>query len=746
MATGAPSSCFTAPRRETRRYDSRSRAPAPPRAPGASRVGCRDPQSIRLTPPSLEPDPRRLQDVAERIGREATRRRYAVNVLAMDDYEVTELPNARRVVFVTSTMGQGDPPANVRLFWRFLLRKSLPSDSLSRLAFACFGLGDSHYQKYNVVAKKLAKRLCNLGARPILDLGLGDDQHPSGHEAALDPWLAELWTKLDLECPEAQVSLASERYHHHDEESEESHPPFGKDVDGDLDPCRFAVETFAPTESESTPACAFAADPFSLESLCAAAAELDRVARAADPVDPKLLRGGVVGGEAAAAASANASPRGFANYAVATVTRNDPLTASDAVTETRHIELTLENLDHNHHHRRGGSCSFAYEPGDSLAVVPRGCGGASSEDEWSRGVDEVLRRAGVSPDAVVAVRPASTLRDSSSQASRFVPALLPARALVAGALDVASATPRRYFFEVASRYATDADERERLAHFASAAGRDELYRYNQRERRTVLEFLSDFPSVAMPLEWVLQTAPRLRPRLFSVSSSPETDGDATHLTVSLARWKTHYGRERVGLCSSALARTSPPGTRLAAWIVPGGLRAPPRDAPLVAVCAGSGAAPIRSLVRRRAAAARDGEKTAPALVFFGCRGREKDYLYREEWEAMGAPGGALAGTVAAPGVGGGPEDPRRWFVPAFSRDGPEKEYVQHKIRTDGARVWKMLSAGARVVVAGSSESMPQDVRGAFADVLAAGSGASPEEAEARLRRMEARGEYVVEAW
>ena len=166
------------------------------------------------------------------------------------------------------------------------------------------------------------------------------------------------------------------------------------------------------------------------------------------------------------------------------------------------------------------------------------------------------------------------------------------------------ATPRRYFFEVASRYATDPDERERLAHFASAAGRDELYRYNQRERRTLLEFLSDFPSVAMPLEWLLQTAPRLRPRLFSVSSSPETDGDALHLTVSLARWKTHYGRERVGLCSSALARTSPPGTRLAAWIVSGGLRAPPRDAPLVAVCAGSGAAPIRSLARRRAAAAR----------------------------------------------------------------------------------------------------------------------------------------------
>ena len=673
-----------------------------------------------------------------------------MNVLAMDDYEVTELPNARRVVFVTSTMGQGDPPANVRLFWRFLLRKSLPADSLSRLAFACFGLGDSHYQKYNVVAKKLAKRLLNLGARPILDLGLGDDQHPSGHEAALDPWLAELWTKLDLECP---PPLASERHHDHDHEP--SPPPFGKDVDGILDPCRFAVETFAPTESESASASASAADPFSLESLCAAAAELDRVARAADPVDPKLLRGGVGGGEdaTATASNTNTSRRGFANYAVATVTRNDPLTAPDAVTETRHLELTLETPARDHHPHRGGSSSssssssFAYEPGDSLAVVPRGCGGVLSEDEWSRGVDEVLRRAGVSPDAVVAVRPASKAASiGTSPGSRFDPALVSARALVAGALDVASATPRRYFFEVASRFASDPNERDRLSHFASAAGRDELYRYNQRERRTLLEFLSDFPSVAMPLEWLLQTAPRLRPRLFSVSSSPETDGDALHLTVSLARWKTHYGRDRVGLCSSALARTSPPGTRLAAWIVSGGLRAPPHDVPLVAVCAGSGAAPIRSLARHRAAAARDGDETAPALVFFGCRGREKDYLYREEWEAMGAPGGALAGNVAAPGVGGGPEDPRRWFVPAFSRDGPEKEYVQHRIRTDGGRVWKMLSAGARVVVAGSSESMPQDVREAFVDVLAAGSGASPEEAEARLRRMEARGEYVVEAW
>jgi len=34
-----------------------------------------------------------------------------------------------------------------------------------------------------------------------------------------------------------------------------------------------------------------------------------------------------------------------------------------------------------------------------------------------------------------------------------------------------------------------------------------MYRYNQRERRTVLEFMDDFKSVRMPLHWLLQAGP-----------------------------------------------------------------------------------------------------------------------------------------------------------------------------------------------------------------------------------------------
>ena len=86
-----------------------------------------------------------LQDVAERIGREAQRRHYAPRVLPADAYlpAVAALPNEAAVVWVASTTGQGEHPSNMRHLWRFLLRKSLPPDSLSSLSAAVFGLGDS---------------------------------------------------------------------------------------------------------------------------------------------------------------------------------------------------------------------------------------------------------------------------------------------------------------------------------------------------------------------------------------------------------------------------------------------------------------------------------------------------------------------------------------------------------------------------------------------------------------------------
>ena len=54
---------------------------------------------------------------------------------------------------------------------------------------------------------------------------------------------------------------------------------------------------------------------------------------------------------------------------------------------------------------------------------------------------------------------------------------------MAGALDVAGASPRRFFFEVLRDSAADPVEADRLAYFASPDGREALAQYNQREGR-----------------------------------------------------------------------------------------------------------------------------------------------------------------------------------------------------------------------------------------------------------------------
>ena len=86
-----------------------------------------------------------MQDVAERIGREAARRHFRPRVLPCDAFlpHVAGLPACPAVVWVASTTGQGDQPDNMRGLWRFLLRKSLRPDSLAAVVMAVFGLGDS---------------------------------------------------------------------------------------------------------------------------------------------------------------------------------------------------------------------------------------------------------------------------------------------------------------------------------------------------------------------------------------------------------------------------------------------------------------------------------------------------------------------------------------------------------------------------------------------------------------------------
>jgi MioC protein len=92
-------------------------------------------------------------------------------VVAMEDFDVADLPDAGTVVVVTSTYGEGELPATTAPFQEALLAAN---PDLSRLRFAAFGLGDSTYVTYNNAIGILTKDLSGLGAQQIGEIGRHD--------------------------------------------------------------------------------------------------------------------------------------------------------------------------------------------------------------------------------------------------------------------------------------------------------------------------------------------------------------------------------------------------------------------------------------------------------------------------------------------------------------------------------------------------------------------------------------------
>ncbi|KAK9839678.1 hypothetical protein WJX81_005476 [Elliptochloris bilobata] len=634
------------------------------------------------------------QDVAERVAREAKRRHFAPCVMAMDAYSVAALPAEGLVIFVASTTGQGELPDNMKHFWRFLLRKSLPPDSLASTTYAVFGLGDSGYAHYNVAAKKLDRRLAALGARAALERGLGDDQAPAGYEAVLDAWLPRLWVALRTAAP-LPPGLSD---------------PAEGDAATELVP-RYTV-TFLPRSKgrDLGPAAAPSATaPVSSGRAAAELAEAAEAARAFAAVEAAATGVPRFPGDDLPACS-HGPWRPF----VAPLLANERLTAAGHEQDTRLLSLGL----------RGSG--LAYASGDLAAILPaQACILLRARVQAPAEVSALLARLGLSEDDVVRVEVNGCAPGGAAAEVRL-------GALVAGVLDVAGGSPRRFFFEVLARFASEPREAERLAYLFSPGGRDDLARYNQREGRTLLEVLRDFPGAAPPLAWLLQVGPRLQPRRFSIASSLSAHPDQAHVLAAVVEYRTPHKRLKRGVATGWLGRLLPHPTlpQVPVWVERGVLRLPPHQVPLVLVGPGTGVAPFRAFLQERAAAAAAGEAVAPSLLFFGCRREAADFYFRDEWPAL-----AAAGALAPDGL-----------VTAFSRDQPAKVYVGQRIREHGARVWALLQQGAVVFVSGAAQRMPQDVAAAFQAVATEHGGLAPADAARYVRQLALLQRYFVEAW
>jgi cytochrome P450 / NADPH-cytochrome P450 reductase len=235
------------------------------------------------------------------------------------------------------------------------------------------------------------------------------------------------------------------------------------------------------------------------------------------------------------------------------------------------------------------------------------------------------------------------------------------------------------------------------------------------KRVSPLALLERFPAIELPLPVFLEMAGPIKPRYYSVSSSPLADPSLVRLTVGLVEGPAWSGTGTYhGMCSAYLA-----GLR-EGEVFYGYVRVPappfrlPDDpaTPVILVGPGTGFAPLRGFLQERLLTGATGQ----AAVFTGCRHPEHDMLYADDLAAWGVP--AHTAFSAVPG------HPHR--------------FVQDAIAAHAGEVWELLEQGAHVYVCGDGLRMAPAVRQTLLDIYRDRTG---EDGAAWLAGLEAAGRY-----
>ncbi|XP_013418498.1 uncharacterized protein LOC106179427 isoform X2 [Lingula anatina] len=553
---------------------------------------------------------------------ELLRRGIRAKCLAMDDFEVDDLPKHSTVYCVVATCGQGELPGNCRDFWEQLSDKDLPSDYLENTRFAVFGLGDTSYVFYNEAAKKFNKRLEELGGKRILNLGLGDDKDEEKYETAWNEWCPNLWNELGTPPPPQELL-----------------PPTYKvniDTTGEIS---------APTE-------------------------------ALTPAGSKIIP----------------------------LTKNVLLTPPDYDRDIRHYEFDLK-----------GS-GMTYSIGECLGIYPH-----NNPEE----VNQFLGDCGINPEHTV------TLEDTSGRKEPLPPVISAGR-LFGEVLDIFG-RPSRRFYETMSIAASDPSEKKELEYILSKDGADKMKEL-VKETVTYADLMKKYPSAKMPLDYMVDHVPRIKPRLYSIASASEMHGDMLHLCIVKDDWNTPSGKYREGTCTRYLQHLSRGDKidRVAGKINAAGINIPDNHRPpFVMVGLGTGLAPFRAFIEEREVSRQRGEDVGEMALFFGARYKRTDYTYGDELEEYHSNGKGVLSVLST----------------AFSRDQAHKIYVQNRISEHPEVIYDYLvKKKGYFYLCGPAGNVPPQVRKAVVEAFVKCGGHTPEEADKMVTDMQIEGRYNIEAW
>eukprot|EP00736_Rhodelphis_marinus_P000769 Rmarinus@m.18974 len=287
-----------------------------------------------------------------------------------------------------------------------------------------------------------------------------------------------------------------------------------------------------------------------------------------------------------------------------------------------------------------------------------------------------------------------------------------------------------------------------------AEGGDLFAKDIRAPRKTILDVLEETPSVNLPLSFFLGCMPALKPRYYSISSAQAKCKDIVHITVGVVDEErpvatSAAGKETMwkyqGVCSNYLKSLGESDV-VQVFLKDSTFHLPANhlDVPLILIGPGTGLAPFRAFLQERelAMAARRAEReesgrnsnkplAQPCYVFFGCRRSDEDYIYREELESY-----EKTGVITK-------------LYCAFSREGKQKVYVQHKIAQAGKELWDscLKFDDCHVYVCGDAANMAPDVRTAIEEIVDTYSSKGVGmDAKTVIGKMKALGRYVEDVW
>jgi cytochrome P450/NADPH-cytochrome P450 reductase len=394
------------------------------------------------------------------------------------------------------------------------------------------------------------------------------------------------------------------------------------------------------------------------------------------------------------------------NLQMGTIVANRELVtpSSQRAHSKRHVEIALPE----------GS---QYRAGDYLAILP-----LNPPDN----VDRALRRFGLSYDAQVIIQ-------GNANAPTFFPVneAVMVGELLTSFVELGQPATQKQIEQLAVTTPCPPEKNELIA----LASVDAMYRESVLAKRvSLLDLLERYASCGVSFAAFLQMLPPLKPRQYSISSSPLWSDDHCSLTVAVldAPALSGLGTYR-GVASCYLAHARP-GTKVAVTVKPSSVAFHPPDSlatPMVMACAGTGIAPFRGFLQHRALQLdhANGHAIAPALLFFGCEHPDVDFLYKDElaqWEQRGIVS----------------------VRPAFSRASTDDvKYVQDRIWKDRSDVIALVKQGATFYLCGDGRRMAPAVHDVCVRIYMEATGRSREEADEWMTEMErTRGRYVADVF